>query len=127
MDQFLDHEALRIAIPKLLSEVNVRCAVAFWGRGAEDNITPDARVICNLKSGGTNPFVLKALIKTGVTIRQCNRLHAQVYIGNDYAIVASANASANGMGLEGTEQTSWIEAGVRLDNVSPISHWFEEL
>jgi hypothetical protein len=42
-------------------------------------------------------------------------------------VVASANASANGLGLEGREVGGWIEAGTVLSDPSIPSHWFEEL
>lgn len=41
----------------------LRIAVAFWGSGAEQIVSPERRyqIICNLLSGGTNPDVIRAL------------------------------------------------------------------
>lgn len=117
---------LHSSIKELTAQPQARCAVAFWGAGSEEIVTQvDARIICNLKAGGTNPFALRKL-KTK-QIRQYDLLHAKVYIGQEEAVVASANASANGLGLEGSEQTSWMEAGVRLSNIAPVGAWFEKL
>jgi hypothetical protein len=124
MDEFLTGDELRDGIGKILENYRARCAVAFWGRGSERLLRPDARVICNLKSGGTNPHALKKMATS--QIRQCDRLHAKVYIGQDQAIVCSANASANGLGLEDSEQSSWFEAGVRIRDTKAVGEWFEE-
>ncbi len=123
--RFLVGDELGDQIRKVLAEPGVRCAVAFWGAGAETLVTGEgAKVICNLRMGGTNPFALRK-VKAG--IRKRDDLHAKVYLGKDLAIVTSANASANGLGLEGVEQAGWVEAGVMTDDVAPIAEWFEAL
>lgn len=126
---FLVGTALHEAIRELVSAPNARCAVAFWGEGAQTKLLPSgqsARIICNLALGGTNPRVVRTL-QAYTSIRHHDRLHAKVYLNDKEAIVASANASANGLGFEGTEQNSWIEAGVRTADTKAISTWFEEL
>ena len=119
----------------VVSGGSVRCAVAFWGvgsdsifRNAQDGIS-GVRIVCNLNSGGTNPSAIRTLMGTGADVRQCDNLHAKVYISDRGAIVASANASANGMGLEGREQGGWIEAGNSLDEMGAKAAglWFEML
>jgi hypothetical protein len=123
--QFLVGDELGDEIRKILAEHGVRCAVAFWGAGAETLVTgTDARIICNLRMGGTNPFAMR-MVKAD--IRKRDDLHAKVYLGKNKAIVASANASANGLGLEGVEQAGWVEAGTLTDDVAPIAEWFEAL
>ena len=125
--QFLSRSELTQAIRSILAEDGCCAAVAFWGKGAEEWLTgSDARVIANLRMGGTNPFALKA-IGSSATIRQCDTLHAKVYLGANIAVVASANASVNGLGFQGTEQEGWIEAGALLSDVKPIRNWFESL
>ena len=103
------------------------CAVAFWGDGAKSMVSTRfrARIICNLASGGTNPAEIErlGLAKT----RQMDDLHAKVYIGRTEAVVTSANASANGLGLEGIEQAKWREAGFLTSDVEPLKLWFEKL
>lgn len=47
-------------------------------------------------------------------LRQSDYLHAKVYIGQEAAIVTSANASANGLGLEGHEQACWLAMCLNL-------------
>ena len=84
----------------------------------------NAKVIANLRMGGTNPYALK---KVKASIRRCDRLHAKVFIGRERAIVASANVSINGLALEGMETASWIEAGIVTDDITSIGNWFDDL
>lgn len=110
-------------------------AIAFWGRGADAKALSKGnaprRIICNLASGGTNPKVITALSEAiGVSIRKLDNLHAKVVIGNDVAIVGSANFSANGLGLEDGELAHWEEAGYIVrgeDAIAPLRHWFNTL
>jgi hypothetical protein len=129
--RFLHGAALNEAISSILAENSIRCAVAFWGKGADALITGRKRqqihLICNLMSGATNPHVIRKLQESGAEVRQADILHAKVYIGRDHAVVASANASANGLGLEGSEQRHWIEAGVEFTDTASVIDWFEQL
>lgn len=114
-------------------EQELLAAVAFWGKGADTMICPRtgqrARLICNLDSGATNPQVIKALRnKPGVTIRQSDKLHAKVIAGTNKALIGSANLSANGLNLEGSEQCWWDEAGLLTENpgeIADIHQWFD--
>lgn len=128
MGAFLVGKELTQAIEAILSEEDCRCAVAFWGKGSADKLPGkgqgEFKLICNLASGGTNPYEIEKLDLDNV--RQCDTLHTKVYIGAREAIVASANASANGLGLEGNEAL-WIEAGTRHLDVTPIAMWFDDL
>ncbi|MGI4732472.1 MAG: phospholipase D family protein [Janthinobacterium lividum] len=123
--EFKHGAALTAVIKDILAEDGVRAAVAFWGRGCEDWVTGgDAKIIANLRMGGTNPHALK---KVKASIKRCERLHAKVFIGRDRAVVASANVSINGLALEGAETASWIEAGIVTDDVASIGGWFDDL
>lgn len=125
MTGFLSGTELTNAIKEILAEPNSRSAVAFWGRGSENWVTgKGARVIANLRMGGTNPYALQMV---DADKRQNDVLHAKVFIGSTRAVVASANASANGLALEGLEQRGWVEAGVRLDQIEEVCEWFEDL
>lgn len=121
---------LRQAIERVTCDARVSCAVAFWGEGGDRLLLNperrELRVICNLKMGGTNPTVVERLIRSGVDVRQCNILHAKVYIGEREAVITSANASMNGLGLEGIDQAGWIEAGMVMPANAAIP-WFENL
>ena len=107
-------------------------AVAFWGRGAECIVHPrpngPVKMICNLKSGATNPATIEALHDSeGVVLKQHDRLHAKVVIGSKTAIVGSANFSSNGLNLEGEESEGWEEAGLATNrpvDVDQIRNWF---
>jgi hypothetical protein len=118
------------AIRTLTKREKVDCAVAFWGDGAERMFRRTSawtsRIICNLRMGGTNPQVIRRLLEF-VRIRHCDALHAKIYLGSNRAIVTSANASANGLGINGASSATWIEAGYLTTEVTPIRVWFEAL
>lgn len=127
--EFLSGQTLDGAIRRIAASPGACCAVAFWGRGASGLFSKgqSARIICNLVAGGTNPYEIEVLMEDGHKVRQHDRLHAKVYIGGGEAVIASANLSANGLGLEADEIGHWIEAGVRTANTDTTSSWFEEL
>lgn len=77
--------------------------------------------------GGTNPDEIRRLLQAGAKVQQIDTLHAKVYIGDDEMLVASANASSNGLGFEGHAQGNWIEAGA-IGPVQPRAlEWFQKL
>ncbi|QQD55329.1 phospholipase D family protein [Pseudomonas fluorescens BBc6R8] len=129
-------KALRAMVAQ---EASLDVAVAFWGDGADATIHPDGgkplRVICNLRSGGTNPAVIKLLVDRAkamahVQIRQSDRLHAKLVVGPTSAIIGSANVSANGLGFEGVEVAHWLEAAIQTverDEVESAQEWFNRL
>lgn len=113
-------------------------AVAFWGAGASDRLRPmsGGRILCDLGSGACNPSEIRALIKRGYEVRTRDGMHAKVYLSSSAAIVCSANASANGLGLEGNEVQDDLphspgnEAGYLVTKpqvLASIRDWFEEL
>ena len=113
----------------------VDLAVAFWGSGAIDALGltsgREFRVLLDLQAGGSNPSEVEALIKLRPgRVRQVHRLHAKAYIGATSVVVGSANASSNGLGIEGFESTHWSE--LSLLNEDPViiqkaKEWFERL
>lgn len=129
--QFLHGPQILKEIEKLGSGERLDCAVAFWGQGSERLLesAEKVRVILNLKSGGTNPSVVEALLKTHgpERIRQYDKIHAKVYLGADAAIVTSANASINGLKYEGDEAQGWEEAGTLVSGsvVESVKNWFD--
>jgi hypothetical protein len=122
-----------------IQEESLDVAVAFWGKGAERIIHPDGtkpiRIICNLRSGGTNPSTIKAFLARArknpqVQVRQCDSLHAKVILGASQALIGSANISANGLGLEGGEAAHWLEAAIHtkaVEDVEETHRWFNDL
>jgi hypothetical protein len=81
-------------------------------------------VVANPLMGGTNPCALE---KVPTEAWQSGTLHAKAYIGAEETIVCSANASSNGLALEGASQTGLIEAGLRSPTTEKITSWFEDL
>jgi hypothetical protein len=105
----------------------IRIAVAFWGSGAQAVIDPSRQyeVICNLTGGATNPAVVRDLrAMPNVRIRHMDQLHAKVVLAGKRAIVGSANFSANGLGLDGSEVTGWLEAAAVIDGTD-VGPWFD--
>lgn len=126
---FLFGKELSDIIHDISQEDGAKCAVAFWGRGSKCIVSNGAKVICNLKAGGSNPYELKEIenkLAPG-NLRQYDTLHAKVYLGRERAVITSANASANGLGLESGEQAGWLEAGVFQSDIQPIHRWFDDL
>lgn len=132
---FLTAENYLKSVEGLLDDSKaVDIAVAFWGQGAElliPQVGKKMRILCNLEMGGTNPKVIKALqAYPSVEIKALNRLHAKVMIGDQQAIIGSANCSANGLNYEGDELMGWCEAGYRIDDAAqlePVQAWFDSL
>jgi hypothetical protein len=94
----------------------VKCAVAYWGAGALTEVfkgvtTKDVSIIGDIYSGGCNPAELKKMIaRYPGKMLHCDRLHAKVYLSNKGVVIGSANASTNGMGMEGKEAKAHSEA-----------------
>lgn len=133
-DQYQSVVAIVVA-----EEPRLDVAVAFWGEGADVHIHPEIskpiRMIVNLRSGGTNPWMIKDLLRKArknphIEIQQCDRLHAKVIVGEANLVVGSANLSRNGLGLEGQELAHWLEAAIHTtmaDEVHKAQQWFEQL
>lgn len=127
-------DKLSAAIKSLLSqESHLRIAVAFVGDGASQWINPqakDVKIICSLAMNGTNPSEVQNLIgRFGAkNVKQIDNLHAKLYIGSEYAIVGSANMSANGLG---TQPTGLREAGYKFNLDQPSGQrsldWFDDV
>lgn len=133
MTKFLDDKELGPAIRELIKGADLRCAVAFWGDGAvkslfqQGRVPADARLICDIFMGGTNPRELEALgAPTNVGLAHIRGLHAKVYLSDRGLIVGSANASNNGIGF--LDVAGLVEAGtfheVGSDAYSGASDWF---
>jgi len=133
---FLAGEAYSQAVKDLVqSPEAIDMAIAFWGRGAKALLQSKdqgaRRILCNLVSGGTNPGEIQELLGLPhVEIRHTESLHAKVVVGTTMAIVGSANFSANGIGFEGDEAGTWIEAGYKTsdyEHVKQARRWFNAL
>jgi hypothetical protein len=131
MTQFKAGSDLTAAIKHVLNGENVRCAVAFWGNGAEALLQRKdghPRVICDVTLGGTSPEALRALgAPNNAHLRWVASLHAKMYQSDRGAIVGSANASQNGIGLDGPP--GLLEVGVLLapseQAYREAATWFE--
>lgn len=136
--EFIFGERLQRAIGEILREDDFICAVAFWGKGASARLSKREanakrpKIICNLETGGTNPYEIETLMGNAShsygEVRQSKNLHAKVFLAADRAVVGSANVSTNGLGIEGASAAKWIEAGVLINDpvqLKRISAWLE--
>ncbi|TAM27240.1 MAG: hypothetical protein EPN62_00185 [Candidimonas sp.] len=144
---FIGPEEYKSCLRKLVAEEEaLDIAVAFWGAGAYEYLYPDKtkpiRMICNLRTGGTNPVVIQQFLdqanrnNASMEIRQCDRLHAKVILGKHQALIGSANLSTNGLGIEVDDNETiersalWLEAGIYTrdgDELTAMRNWFERL
>lgn len=113
-------------------------AVAYWGRSAGDilglksrpNGSP-IRILCDLTSGGTNPAEIENILTEllNVRVKHCSGLHAKVYISEDAVLVGSANASTNGLRIEGQIASDTLEEAALISREDAcrraVKNWFE--
>ena len=127
-----DNRTQKRELIKLLKKAEkIRCAVAFWGKGASQllgkNLKKDIKIICNLQSGGTNPNEIGRIFnKTGSHIRQNDKLHAKIYWTECGVIIGSSNFSGNGINF-GTMDNGNDEANILVtDNkiIHEVDRWF---
>ncbi len=113
----------------------VRVAVSYWGDGAVDSLgitrNQDLTIVCDVLSGGCNPAEIRKLL--GVLgdkrVLTYDRLHAKVWLAAGSAIVGSSNASSNGLGFEGEEAASLVEANLVVDDrnaLAAMKKWWTE-
>ncbi|WP_341485480.1 hypothetical protein [Thioclava sp. GXIMD4215] len=126
-------ELLQCLKDKCSTDAPASLAVAFWGSGALKELgaklDKQSRLVCNLKTGGTNPYEIRKIIDAGYVIRQHNTLHGKIgIVGNSFSFAGSSNLSANGLGFEGQEQSFWEEVNVAFDHVDEaLQQRFEDL
>ncbi len=124
-----DRTAIATQVQELFRAAKeIYCIVAFWGGGAEQlfNVMSKrqikkTKIVCNLTMGGTNPNVIDDLRNMGFQIRHSPTLHSKVYWTDSGVVVGSANASTNGLSLEGRYQDGWLEAAIFSDQESEIN------
>lgn len=138
MGEFLAGNDLSRKVKEVVKGDSVRCAVAFWGRGADaelfcanNNAPNDMKIVCDVSMGGTNPDTLRALgAPQNKKIKSHDGLHSKVYISSAGAIIGSANASNNGIGFLDNGALH-LEAGVFVEKNSvewtAASKWFNKL
>ncbi len=134
---FLDASACRMEIKRMLEDGQaVRAAVAYWGEGAVEELGINPRtkltVVCDVRGGGSNPNEIRKLI--GLLGKQRvlthDRLHAKTWEDGNRAIVGSSNASSNGLGKEGREIASLLEANLLADDqttITALNAWYNNV
>ena len=133
---FLTGSELSAAIRYVLGGSDLRCAVAFWGKGSSDLVnrqsgTRDLRIVCDISMGGCHPDALRRFgAPDNADVRYHDGLHAKVYLSDRGVVVGSANASDNGIGF-GFQGAILAEAGTFHTQASvawtKASEWFDTL
>ncbi|MGO4855232.1 hypothetical protein [Phaeovulum sp. W22_SRMD_FR3] len=115
MAEFLSGASLTKRIREVVVGKDVRCAVAYWGaHGFGEDLARrgDVRIVCDIVGGSTSPKALESLgAPKNRSLKHIDNLHSKVYISNAGVVIGSANASANGLGLD-VNPAQLIEAGV---------------
>lgn len=111
---------VRQAIIRLFGSSNRRrvAITAFVGDGAEAYLPKPKglELICWPKAGGTNPNVLRKLMKRGVAVSFADALHMKVYWSeNRGAVITSANLSTNALGSGNLKEVGVLLAPGELD------------
>lgn len=114
-------------IKKLFSSSKSRrvAIVAFIGKDAEAYLPKPhgLELICWPKAGGTDPNVLRKLIKRGVKLFFVNNLHMKIYWTQDCgAIITSANLSSNALGSGDLKEIGVLLNSKDIDINSVIKH-----
>ena len=135
MQAFLSASECRAEIRRMLaSNGPIQAAVAYWGEGAIRDLGIhkglDLTVVCDVRSGGCNTDVVEELIRLfgRKRILTHDRLHAKTWLAQSSAIIGSSNASSNGLGFEGREADSLVEANLLVDNpdtVTTVRTWMK--
>jgi hypothetical protein len=116
MQLLQDSRAIRESIQQLFAGEGRKLAiVGFVGYGALDQLPHEIRnltVICWPKAGATSPDGVRRLIRAGIDVHFCDRLHSKIYCAEGKGIIiCSANLSSNALGNSGQH-----EYGVYLPN-----------
>ncbi|PWE57273.1 hypothetical protein DEM27_06450 [Metarhizobium album] len=111
--KLLNGDDLRKELKSALKKAtSARFCVAYWGKGAIKTLAArkgKVEVICDLLSGGTNPYEIIEMRKAGVAVKHLASLHAKFAVVGEWAYVGSSNISANGLGQEGQQSSGLIE------------------
>lgn len=120
-------------IKRVCGGADLRIACAFWGLGAEQELSWDnsSKFVCDLSMGGTNPKVLRELgAPNNANLKAVDGLHAKVFLSSRGGVIGSANISDNGVGFMG-RASSLREAGVAVprgsDEFQSAARWFDDL
>ncbi len=126
---------IRLAIrTTIASSESSSIAVPYWGGrvvqalGLEGNLKGRVQILCNLPSGSCDPVIINDLMARGASVRSLSSLHAKAYIGSELAVVGSANASTEGLGLR--RDAGWNEACVAVTSrtsLAELDRWFATL
>ena len=79
---------------------DVSLAVAYWGQNIVGELglreVEKLRIICNLDHGGTNPAVIKDLMRYA-NVRMYKQVHAKIGCMDSLSFLGSSNMSENGL------------------------------
>lgn len=104
-------------------------AVAFVGADALSYL-PEPKglnLFCWPRAGGTNPYAIEQLVRSGVKVRFVPKLHSKIYWSRKGGtLIGSANLSANGLGENGLHESAILippgkfDMGEYVRTLSPL-------
>lgn len=115
--ELLHGQALSDRIRVICAEDTVDCAVAFISAAVRDDLFPrwkkqTVRIVCDISMGCNSQSTLKSYgAPRSDNLRVRDGLHTKIYVSTSGAVIASANASINGVGLK-SRPAGNMEAGV---------------
>lgn len=100
MDQLLTNNVWKQVAEHLKRGGPKIAAIAYVTDGSHLRFKKGDVLVCDasdatIKSGGTNPSLLKSYLKAGAELYSCPGLHAKVLVTGDRAVVGSANLSSS--------------------------------
>ncbi len=95
---------IRKKVIEIMADYNCKrtVVVAFVGDGAEEYLgkPKGIRLICWPQPGSTNPKTLQLLLKKGVKLEFCDKLHMKIYHSAKHGtVISSSNLTTNGLGI----------------------------
>ncbi|WP_323038595.1 hypothetical protein [Gemmobacter sp.] len=102
VDHFLTGSQIQQAVLEVMRGGNRRCAVAFWSKNWVNGAGidwADTRIVLDVSMGMTSPEAIETLVVQGAIVRHCLGFHGKMYLSDLGAVIGSANASRNGVGL----------------------------
>lgn len=131
---FVHGANLTEAIQRVVRVGPADVAVAFWGNGACEKLglptdLHDYRIACDARSGACSPATIKELLWRGAMVVDVASLHAKVYCSSAGMVVASANASGNGLS-EDTLESAGLEAGFFVNSdvdITRAREWLDKI
>lgn len=127
-----DGASIRDCIAKVLKGSSpAYIASPYWTKGTfaalgfTGTLNGKLAVLCDLRSGASDPAAIREMLERGASVVSVDRLHAKVYIGDGGVVVGSANATAAGLWHGSKAQAGNHEAAMCATSADAALPWLE--